>query len=337
MLLHGLFFIFGLFIVLLPSTSYTLSLDEPAVQSFIDDMLRKKEKPAYTREELVKILSAISPRENVLEIMSRPAEKSKKWADYRDIFLTNKRIAGGVVFFRKNRKALKRAEQQFGVPSEMIAAIIGVETFYGRRTGEYRVVDALGTLSLYKGGFAGRSSFFRKELEHFLLFSKEYGVDPLSLTGSYAGAMGIPQFISSSYRVYAIDFNGDQYPDIWNNMDDAIGSVANYFYKHKWRVNQPVAFRAKIASESLIQSIAQHRSFETKHRFGDLSKQGVSIDHALASDTKVGLLVLEGKAGKEHWVILDNFSVIGRYNHSVLYAMAVFQLAQEIRQRQNTR
>jgi len=225
----------------------------PATLALIDEMV---EEQAFDREQLIAVFAAVEKKESILEAMSRPAEKTKPWYDYRKIFVTDKRERQGREFIAKHKETLERAEQELGVPAEVIAAIIGVETYYGRITGSYRVIDALSTLAF---DYPKRSVFFTKELKSFLILSRDQGMDPLELQGSYAGAMGYGQFMPSSYRAYAIDFDGDEKIDIWNNPVDAIGSVANYFKHHGWRTGDPVVFEAdvtdNVAEELFNQSL----------------------------------------------------------------------------------
>jgi membrane-bound lytic murein transglycosylase B len=213
------------------------------------------------------------------------------------------------------------------VPAEIIIAIIGVETRYGQHAGRYRVIDSLSTLAF---DYPPRSKFFRSELKQYLLMTRDENVDPLSLYGSYAGAMGQPQFISSSYRRYAIDFDGDGKRDIWQNSADAIGSVANYLSIHGWQRGQPVTAQLtdKPGDASLL-----NRSLEPYVKVAELTKEGLKLPLALPDNEDVTLMSLEGAKGDEYWLGMNNFYVITRYNHSALYAMAVYQLSQAIRKK----
>ena len=266
--------------------------------------------------------AVVLPR--VLDIITRPAE-AKPWRDYRSIFLRADRAEKGVSFWRQHRAVLERAEEEFGVPAAIVVAIIGVETFYGSRSGSLRVLDSLATLAFR---YPRRSPFFTSELEHFLLLVQEEGLDPLRVKGSYAGAMGIPQFISSSYRNYAVDFDGDSRRDLIASTGDAIGSVASYLERHGWRRDEPVAFRATVRPDArrlLVEAgMKPHRALE------DLAGVAIQGEWNAHSDRPGALIELEGAQGLEHWVVLDNFYAITRYNHSKLYAMAVYQLAEWI-------
>lgn len=292
-----------------------------SIDDFIDELVSKH---GFDRKEIGRTLRKAKLRQPILDAISRPAE-AKPWWQYRKIFLTDKRIQGGVEFWRQNEKDLKRAEEVYGVPPEIITAIIGVETFYGRHTGTYPVLDALYTLGFH---YPKRASFFRKQLGEFLLLTREEKMNPLKPMGSYAGAMGKPQFIPSSYRHYAIDFDGDGKRDIWHNNTDVIGSVANYFAVHNWQPGQPVATLAKEVSESHTDFIKA--GMKPSLKLSKLEESGVNFDKSLDKDELASLIEFDLEEGKEHWLGLNNFYVITRYNHSNLYAMAVYQLSQEI-------
>ena len=246
------------------------------------------------------------------------------WKEYRPIFIKEKRILLGKKFLRQHKDVLKRAEKQFGVPKEIIAAIIGVETYYGRYSGKYDVFDSLTTLGF---DYPPRARFFKSELEQLLLLTREEDVDIEKVRGSYAGAMGMPQFISSSYRHYAVDFDNDGKRDLWTNIDDVIGSVANYFSKHGWQEGETVIHRVHLKKS--ITDIGR-KNLKPKKSIGDYLDLGVAFDMSLPNDTKATLIELKGRAGIEHWMGLNNFYVITRYNHSALYALAVYQLSQEL-------
>jgi len=294
----------------------------PATLALIDEMV---EEQAFDREQLIAVFAAVEKKESILEAMSRPAEKTKPWYDYRKIFVTDKRERQGREFIAKHKETLERAEQELGVPAEVIAAIIGVETYYGRITGSYRVIDALSTLAF---DYPKRSVFFTKELKSFLILSRDQGMDPLELQGSYAGAMGYGQFMPSSYRAYAIDFDGDEKIDIWNNPVDAIGSVANYFKHHGWRTGDPVVFEAdvtdNVAEELFNQSLKPGKTVM------EFAQAGVSVttEPPLDPNSMATAMKFEIEQGYEYWLGLHNFYVITRYNHSAMYAMCVHQLSQ---------
>lgn len=255
----------------------------------------------------------------------RPAE-AKPWHQYRPIFVTESRIRQGVEFWDKHAADLTRASDAYGVPPEIIVAILGVETRYGRYAGKHRVIDALATLAF---DYPQRSAFFRKELLEYLLLTREEGMDPLALKGSYAGAMGKPQFISSSYRHYAVDFDGDGVRDLLNSTVDAIGSVANYFQRHQWRHGEPVVSRAQAQGEQYRQLV--ELGIKPHIEASRVTAYGVRVENDVPG--LLGALIeLETEQGSELWFGYQNFYVITRYNHSPLYAMAVYQLGQAIRQ-----
>ena len=298
-------------------------IDRPEVSEFIQEMITNHQ---FTENELNQWLSSAIKKQNILDAISRPAEKKLTWAEYRKIFVTETRTKQGVEFWQENADILSRAEKEFGVPAEIIVAIIGVETRYGRNMGSFRVIDALMTLACDD---PKRAAFFRKELIEYLLLAREQNQDPLALIGSYAGAMGYGQFIPSSYRAYAKDYDNDQFADIWNNTEDAIGSVANYFKRHGWKTGEPVAVRSRIASgydESIINA-----SLKPNLTLSDLGEKGYVPVAVLDNNQLATAMRLEGNWGAEFWVGLHNFYVITRYNHSRLYAMAVWQLSQEIK------
>ena len=281
----------------------------------------------FEKEQVLAILSKAEKKQSILDAISRPAEKTKKWHEYRQIFLGEKRINQGVKFWQEHSDIIEKASKEYGVAPEIIVAIIGVETRYGRHAGRYRVVDALATLGF---DYPKRAKFFRGQLEHFLLLTKEQKLDPMELYGSYAGAMGYGQFIPSSYRNFAVDFDKDGVADIWKNPADAIGSVANYFKEHKWKDGEPVATRARFPKK-YDESIVNKRS-RPKMSLSDAAKSGFKPTNKGYSDELVVTpLMYEGKHGKEYWLGFHNFYVITRYNHSRLYAMAVWQLSQEIK------
>ena len=280
----------------------------------------------FNAEDLGKLLAGAEVLHSVLEAISRPAE-AKPWYEYRRIFIKRLRIERGVDFLIEHRKALERAEQIYGVPPEIIVAIIGVETLYGERTGKNRVLDSLATLGFR---YPRRSQFFTSELEQFLLLARDEGLDPLRLKGSYAGAMGIPQFIASSYRSYAVDFDGDQVRDLLGSVEDAIGSVANYLSQHGWRRDEKVAVPAQVGGDG-YQSLLG-RGLRPATTIGEMEDKGVNTYQAVPDTAKGALLEFELEDGVEYWVGLANFYAITRYNHSPLYALAVFQLSQAIQE-----
>jgi len=297
--------------------------DRPQVEKFIQQMVQKHR---FTHQELEDVFSKARVRPSIIAAMSRPAE-SKPWYQYRPIFVTHSRIQGGVAFWNKNADTLERAEKTYGVPPRILVAILGVETRYGQQKGGYPVIDALSTLAF---DYPPRSAFFKKELEQYLLMTREENIDPLKLVGSYAGAMGQPQFISSSFRSYAVDFDGDGHRDLWDNPADAIGSVGNYFHKHGWQAGEPIASRADVHGKGYQKLL--DAGLKPSYTPAELRSAGVSFKGEPGPDAKGALIQLQTEYGDEYWVGWKNFYVITRYNHSALYAMAVYQLAQQIRE-----
>ena len=301
-----------------------LAMDTSAenVQAFIDRMV---EEHGFERDALTATLAGAERKENILEAIARPAEGTLTWGEYRDIFITKKRIDAGVRFWQEHEAELTGVAADTGVPVEMLVGIIGVETYFGRITGSYRVLDALSTLAFH---YPPRSPFFTSELEEFLLLVRTEEIDAGMPTGSYAGAMGRPQFMPSSYRAYAVDATGDGKRDIWNNWSDVAGSIANYFLAHDWEPGEEVAASA-ILSERFEGPVAK-ASLKPDSTVGELSNGGVVFATEQALDSPTRLIELEGHEGTEYWVGFHNFFVITRYNRSVLYALAVHQLGEEI-------
>lgn len=299
-----------------------LDVDDPDVKSFIDLMVSEHD---YDRDTLENVLSEAKVQDSILEAIARPAESTKEWYEYRDIFITDERVKAGAAFWREHDAELQRISEETGVSAEILVGIIGVETYFGRITGNYRVLDALATLAFE---YPPRSEFFRSELEHFLLLVREEDMDATDATGSYAGAMGRPQFMPSSYRAYAVDSSDDGKRDIWSDWSDVMGSIANYFVRHGWRPNNQVVAQAILGNQ--WRGDPPENSLTPNETVTSLSHQGVLFATDLPGDDKSQLLTLKGDDGEEHWVGFHNFFVITRYNRSVMYALAVLQLGQEI-------
>ncbi|MET0089193.1 MAG: lytic murein transglycosylase B [Candidatus Thiodiazotropha sp.] len=293
-------------------------------RQFAEEMAQKH---GFDADAVTQLLNETTYRDDTITAITRPAE-SKAWYEYRPIFIKQDRIDDGVAFWQENQELLDQVSRKTGVTPEMIVAIIGVETRYGRFTGRHRVIDALTTLAF---GYPRRAKFFRNELEEFLLLTREEHVDPRTATGSYAGAMGKPQFISSSYRAYAVDHDGDNKRDLWNSNADIIASVANYFKVHGWQAGQPVTLPV---SEGKDLDALLAAGVKPKLTWGELTAHGVKPlqDVALDPETPVSLIKLNAGDADEYWVCLNNFYVITRYNTSKLYAMAAYQLSQAIRE-----
>ena len=315
--------LFSTLILLSPGAFAQNVFDQfPDVGTLIDEMV---EEHKFNKAELSQLFKQVEFQPKIIETMSRPAE-SKPWHQYRPIFLTEKRINGGVKFWQENAELLTQVEKEYGVPAHIIVAIIGVETYYGRHKGTYKVIEALSTLGF---GYPKRSKFFRGQIKEFLLMAREEKRDPLEFLGSYAGAMGMPQFIPSSFRHYAVDFDKDGRRDLWGNRSDIIGSVANYFNRHHWKVGEPVTARAEIPKTSMERFIK--KEVKPYISLSKLKAAGVTPEKSLV-EQQVTLLALDSdEQSKEYWVTLHNFYVITRYNRSPLYAMAVHQLSEAIR------
>jgi membrane-bound lytic murein transglycosylase B len=310
-----------MFGLILPTTSFGGEYSERTER---DEVLANVVEQGVDPTWAAALLDQAERKQSILDAISRPAEKTKPWYDYRKIFLTDKRAREGVAFAQQNAETLAKVSDQTGVPASVITAIIGVETFYGRITGSYRVIDALATLAF---DYPKRSPFFTRELQNFLVLAYESGKDPLALKGSYAGAMGYGQFMPSSYRAYAVDYDGDGVADIWTNADDAIASVANYFLRHGWQPGAPVIVPANYDGDS---SEIFAGGLKPEKTVGELAEEGFAPRSATDISLVATPLRLEGSEGYEYWLCLENFYVITRYNHSAMYALSVWQLSQEI-------
>jgi membrane-bound lytic murein transglycosylase B len=284
-------------------------------------------KTAYTESDLEVLFQEVEIKPRIIEIMDKPAE-SMPWHRYRKIFLTEKNINKGAEYWIKHADTLARAEKKYGVPPEIIVATLGVETRYGTNTGGFRVIDALSTLGLE---YPRRSKYFTSELKNFLILSDEHKLDPLDVTGSYAGAIGLPQFMPSSYRSYAVDFNGDGYSDLVNSVEDAIGSVASYYHEHGWKPGKSISWATYGVNNSARRLLVKKR--KTDRPLNDLLQKGFALQEQIDPQTRVGLIQLQGENGPEYRVAFDNFFVITRYNTSKLYATAVQLLGEEIKSR----
>lgn len=313
-------------LIVLLATSATAGetgFNPDTVRTFVAEMVSKYDLDAA---ELTRLLGRARAQPKIITAMRRPAE-TKPWHQYRELFLTPTRIQDGAAFWAGAQPWLNKAEEQFGVPAEIIVGIIGVETQYGQHKGKFKVLDALTTLAF---NFPERAEFFRSELENFILLAREEHLDALTLTGSYAGAIGTPQFMPSSYRRFAVDFDGDGKKDLIGSNADAIGSVANYFKNHEWRPGQAVVASATIHGDGYLGLLEQGIKPQTS--LTKFAGYGVMLaDNQLPAMDLGALIELQSAKGLEYWVGLQNFYVITRYNHSPLYAMAVYQLAQEIR------
>ena len=297
--------------------------ERPEVRAFIRELV---ERHGFIERELLAVFSRVQRSESALQAVQAPAER-RPWEEYRANFLTERRIADGVAFWSANRKALERAERQYGVPPEYVVAIIGVETFYGRNTGRWRVVDALTTLAF---DYPPRAPYFRDQLEHYLLLVRDGGVDVFSVRGSYAGAIGIPQFMPGSTRRFAVDFNGDGVIDLRRSAADAIGSVANFLRQHGWEPGGEVALEARVTGDAYR---AYTGGLEAKNALAELVQAGVQpLGKDLRGEARAALVELETpQRPSEYRIGFKNFYVITRYNRSAYYAAAVDDLAKALR------
>jgi len=300
--------------------------DHPGVPDFVRQM---QSEHGFSAEHVQALLDQAVHQDNIIKAISRPAERVKPWHEYRAIFITDQRIERGLAFWAEHADTLARAEREYGVEPEVILAIIGVETFYGRNMGSYRVLDALATLGF---DYPPRADFFRKQLMSYMVLTREQQIDPLTLKGSYAGAMGFGQFIPSSYQAYAVDFDGDGKVDIWNNPVDAIGSVANYFHQHGWTHGARVAIEAQVSGDRYRDGLTEPKGLEARQSVGELKALGWTPQATLADDEQVMAFEFDAGERMRYWVGLNNLYVITRYNRSVMYAMVVHQLADLLRE-----
>lgn len=319
--------------------SPALAADSYSQRPAAIQMIDRLEQAGFNRQWLVAQLDQAKRQDAILAAISRPAEKRLTWGEYRANFLTEKRIQAGVDFWRAHRDLFTRAEKEYGVPAPIILGILGVETFYGRNMGNYRVLDALATLGF---DYPPRSQFFLGQLEQFFRLSSEAHISLATTKGSYAGAIGLAQFIPSSYRDFAVDFDKDGKIDLVASPADAIGSIANYFVRHGWKKGLPVAAHARVDGDKW-QARFDKADLKPALTLAQAQADGIRPTPCHAADvptpycfgklpasTQVAPLQLDGAYGTEYWLTTGNFYTITRYNHSPLYAMAVFQLATRI-------
>jgi membrane-bound lytic murein transglycosylase B len=300
-------------------------LQRPEIVEFVNEVVSRD---GLNRKDVRALLKEAQPQPKIIETMNRPIEKVAPWWEYRDHFLTAERISEGTSFWLDHKNALEQISAQYQVPCEYLVAILGVETRYGRQTGRYRVLDTLVTLAF---DYPPRHSYFREELKQFLLLAKENQLDPLTATGSYAGAMGAPQFMPSSYRRYAVDANSDRRRDLWGDWDDILASVANYLREYGWTAGGPVLAETRLEPDPSFQ-IEPH-NLELDQTVESLGAHGVKVEMSVPADTPVVLISAEQRDGPAYRVGFHNFYVITRYNASARYAMAVYELAQAVAQR----
>ena len=297
-------------------------LSRPEIRAFVKDVVRRDHIP---RKRVLRFLAKAEPQPKIIELMERPAEHVLQWWEYRNIFLTERRITEGVQFWLDHRETLERIASERGIPPEYLVGILGCETSYGRITGGYRVLDALATLAF---DYPPRAEFFRGELEQFILLTREEHIDPATAKGSYSGAMGAPQFMPSAYRRYAVDASHNHRRDLWTNWADVLASVANYFVENGWHPGEPVLAPARLDPDPDFQ--LDPRSLELSSTVEKLSEHGVHVDLAIAGSTPAMLIAAAEQDGPQYRVGFHNFRVITRYNRSALYAMAVTDLAASV-------
>jgi len=298
----------------------------PEIKTFIDEMVAEH---GFNRPKLEAIFSKVQFQPSIINLISTPSS-AIPWSQYRSRFVNPQRIKNGVSFWNQHNNILQRANQEYGIPEEIIVAIIGVETSYGASTGKHRVVDALTTLAF---DFPKRAEFFRSELVQYLLLAQEQNFDLLSIRGSYAGAIGIPQFMPGSYRKFAVDFDGDGKVDLANSVADAIGSVANYLKQYGWEVGGPIVIQSSVKADHLQEILES--GIEPKHTIKQLQEVSIIPMQSFENERLAALIELKDNENFQYWLGFKNFYVITRYNRSSFYAMSVHQLAEAIRNARN--
>ncbi len=311
---------------MVPAASADVFSERAEVQQFVEAMV---DRHGFDAEALNQLFAQARPCLSAARTMTDQAVQPLPWPRYRSHFVNGWNIRHGVRFWRQHAAVLARARQIYGVPEEVIVAIIGVETRYGKTRPRFPEFDTLATLAF---DYPRRAEFFRAELEQYLLLMREERRDPRSAKGSFAGAMGIPQFMPSSYRSYAVDFNRDGRRDLSGSAADAIGSVANYLRAYGWQAGQPVVVRARLPDEA-EQGLGTYvsTSLKPEWRVEELQSLGLVPAERLSPSVQAALLAIEGEGGREYWLGFDNFYAITRYNRSLHYALAVYQLGREIR------
>lgn len=305
------------------STARAVSLEKyPQLIELADRLVQEHD---LDRTQLLEWFEQAQIKEKIIKAMNRPAERLS-WHRYRGLFVNERSVGNGVKFAKRHRVLLDRAEARFGIPIEVIVAIIGIETRYGKVTGNLRVLDSLATLALE---YPRRSKFFSSELEHYMLLVRDNKLDPLVVKGSYAGAMGISQFMPSSYRRYAIDFDGDERSDLLNSVADAIGSVANYLAVHRWRKGEPIALRIPVEQAVQLEPFVT-RGLKPNTPLATLIQAGMKPIPGVDLNWNVGVMQFDQENEVEYRLGYHNFFVITRYNRSQNYAMSAFELAEQI-------
>ena len=302
-----------------PAAAASFDLHRPEIVAFIREVT---ERDGLKRKDVQRLLKKARPQPKIIDMMNRPIEKVAPWWEYREHFLTPERVSDGAQFWADHRESLERVAGTYQVPPEYLVAILGIETRYGRVTGHYRVLDALATLAF---DYPPRGGYFRGELEQFLLLTKENKLDPLTTCGSYAGAMGVPQFMPSVYRRYAVDADSDKKRDLWNSWDDILASVANYLHEWGWTPGAPVLAETTLDPDPSFE--VEPHNLDLNETVGSLGAHGIKVDLDVPPNTPAVLISAEQRDGPAYRVGFHNFYVITRYNHSARYAMTVYDLA----------
>ncbi|HWX70824.1 MAG TPA: lytic murein transglycosylase B [Steroidobacteraceae bacterium] len=308
-----------------PALAAGFDLHRPEIVAFINEVTQRD---GLKRKDVQRLLKEARPQPKIIDMMNRPIEKVAPWWEYREHFVNPERVSGGAQFWADHRESLEHVAATYQVPPEYVVAILGIETRYGRVTGHYRVLDALATLAF---DYPPRHSYFAGELAQFLVLAKEFRLDPLTTTGSYAGAMGAPQFMPSAYRRYAVDASNDQRRDLWGDWDDILASVANYLRQNGWKAGEPVLAETRVDPGATFQ--LEPHGLEPTETVDSLGARGVKVELDVPSDTRALLILAEQPDGPAYRVGFHNFYVLTRYNTSARYAMAVHDLAQAIAQR----
>jgi membrane-bound lytic murein transglycosylase B len=308
-----------------PALGAGFDLHRPEIVTFINEVTQRD---GLKRKDVRRLLKEARPQPKIIDMMNRPIEKVAPWWEYREHFVNPERVSDGAQFWADHREALEHVAATYQVPPEYLVAILGVETRYGRVTGHYRVLDALATLAF---DYPPRHSYFAGELAQFLVLAKEFRLDPRTTTGSYAGAMGAPQFMPSAYRRYAVDASNDQRRDLWGDWDDILASVANYLQQNGWKAGEPVLADTTVDPGAPFQM--ESHGLEPSETVDSLGERGVKVLLDVPPDTPALLILAEQPDGPAYRVGFHNFYVLTRYNTSARYAMAVHDLAQAIAQR----
>ena len=311
-----------------PALAASFDLHRPEIVAFINEVTQRD---GLKRKDVQRLLKKARPQPKIIDLMNRPIEKVSPWWEYREHFVNPERVGDGAQFWPEHRESLARVAATYQVPPEYLVAILGVETRYGRVTGHYRVLDALATLAF---DYPPRHNYFAGELAQFLVLAKESRLDPLTTTGSYAGAMGAPQFMPSAYRRYAVDASNDQRRDLWGNWDDILASIANYLRENGWKAGEPVLAETTVDPGAPFQ--VESHGLEPNETVDSLGERGVKVELDVPPDTQALLILAEQPDGPAYRAGFHNFYVLTRYNTSARYAMAVHDLAQAIAQRVQT-